>query len=71
MKLDVFSFSFPALTLGAVKMVLYELAAFHASSYLFIKNHPGVNAIKLFWEYSMPPLACFIEISNEVMPVMA
>jgi len=29
------------LTLGGVKLVLHELAAFHATSHLFIKTYPG------------------------------
>jgi hypothetical protein len=56
MKLNVF---FSALTLGAVKLVLYELAAFHASSYLFIKNHPGVNDIKKCFEVIYVTIAAF------------
>jgi hypothetical protein len=67
MKLNVF---FSALTLGAVKLVLYELAAFHASSYLFIKNHPGVNDIKLF-RSNLCHQVYFVEISNEAMLVMS
>ena len=40
------SLSSTALTLGAVKLVLSELAAFHASGYLFIRSHPdGLQAL--------------------------
>jgi hypothetical protein len=38
-----------ALTLGAVRLVLQELAAFHATSWNFIKTFPGVRLLKLFF----------------------
>ena len=31
---------FPALTLDAIRLVLSELAAFHATGYVFYKTHP-------------------------------